>query len=79
MDVIKLNQVCRIHAAGVDGEERVEYEPIYIQPSHIESFYSFCSSGRTVLKMASGDRMEVKETPEYIISHMPCDIFNRAG
>lgn len=72
MEIIKLNQVCRIQAAGIDGEERTEYEPIYIQRCHIESFFS---AGRTVLKMTSGDRIEVKETPEEIISRMPCQLF----
>ncbi|QDX29521.1 hypothetical protein [Dickeya poaceiphila] len=67
MNVIKLSQVHLIQSAGIDGQERIEYEPIYIQPSHIESFFS---AGRTVLRMTSGDRIEVKETPEYIISHM---------
>ncbi len=73
MEIIKLHQVCRIHAAGNNGEERIEWEPIYIQVSHIESFFS---AGRTVIELASGRRIEVKETPEYITSHMPCDVFN---
>lgn len=72
MEIIKLHQVCRIHAAGNDGEERIEWESIYIQVSHIESFFS---AGRTVIELASGRRIEVKETPEEITSHMPCSVF----
>ncbi|MFT8211558.1 MAG: hypothetical protein ACMZI0_15085 [Symbiopectobacterium sp.] len=63
MDIIKLNQACRIQAAG--GENRIEFEPIYIQVSHIESFYS---AGRTVLKMTSGDRIEVEQTLEETVA-----------
>ncbi|MFP1879760.1 hypothetical protein [Lonsdalea quercina] len=74
MDIIKLNQVCRIQAAGEGGEERIEYEPIYIHIRHIESFFY---AGRTVIELASGRRIEVKETPKEIISSMPCMIFSK--
>lgn len=62
--IIKLNQQCSVERQGTYGwESGTVYEPIYIAVAHIESF-SF--GGLTYLKMTSGERIQVTETPEEI-------------
>lgn len=70
MKIIKLNQksvITRKVDTIVGWEDEVVYEPIYVVAGHIESF---SWSGNSILKMASGDRIEVGETADEIIQAM---------
>ncbi|MBO2025513.1 hypothetical protein J4733_07750 [Klebsiella pneumoniae] len=40
-------------------------EPVFVAAGHIASMYF---AGLTILKMISGERIDVKETPEEIIA-----------
>ncbi|CAI2526648.1 Uncharacterised protein [Serratia ficaria] len=66
MTIIKLNQQCSVERQGKYGwEPGTVYEPIYIAVAHIESF---SWGGMTYLKMISGERIQVTETPEEIMA-----------
>lgn len=45
-------------------ERQAVFEPIYVIESHIESFHV---AGCTHLKMTSGEKIQVSETPDEII------------
>lgn len=65
MKIIKLDQLCTVERQGNYGwEASTINEPIYIVADYIESMYY---SGNTTIKMASGDRINVKESPEQIL------------
>lgn len=64
--IIKLNQQCSVERQGKYGwEPDTAHEPIYIAVAHIESF---SWGGLTYLKMTSGERIQVTETPEQIMA-----------
>lgn len=65
MIFIKLNQKVAIERQGNYGwEPETVYEPVFVASEHIVSMYF---AGLTILKMSSGERIEVKETPEEIV------------
>ncbi|ARF49796.1 hypothetical protein [Pantoea stewartii] len=65
MKIIKLDQLCTVEREGKYGPETsVVHDPIYVVSEHIESFYYV---GNTAIKMASGEVIKVKETPEEIV------------
>lgn len=73
MKIIKLSQACTVSRpvdSIVGWEEETIYEPVYINANHIESF---AYAGRTYIKMASGERIEVTESPEQIIAVIGVD------
>ncbi|WP_220788615.1 flagellar FlbD family protein [Klebsiella aerogenes] len=64
--IIKLSKRATIEKQGKYGwESESIYEPIFINVDRIETFYF---AGLTLIKLASGDRVEVRETPEEIIA-----------
>lgn len=66
MKIIKLSQQCTIEKQGKYGwDPETVFEPIYIFVDHIETL---TPAGITYIKMRSGERIQVKETPEEIIS-----------
>lgn len=66
MNIIKLSQQCTVEKQGKHGwEPETVFEPIYIFVEHIETL---APAGITYIKMRSGERIQVKETPEEIIS-----------
>lgn len=66
MPIIKLTEQSPIERQGKFGwESATVLEPVYVASEHIESF---AWHGATDLRMASGDRHIVTETPEQIIS-----------
>lgn len=66
MKFIKLSQRATVEHQGKYGwEPETVYDPVFIAPDHIESMNS---AGLTYLRMASGERIEVRETPEEIIA-----------
>lgn len=72
MKIIKLSQQGTIERQGEFGwEPETIYEPVYIVAEHIESF---SSAGNTYLKMVSGERIVVRETPEQILALIDCDV-----
>ncbi|NIC28253.1 hypothetical protein [Serratia plymuthica] len=75
--IIKLNQQCTVDRQGKYGwEPDTAHEPIYIAVAHIESF-SFC--GLTYLKMTSGERIQVTETPEEIMAMINQSVGVKSG
>ncbi|WP_368762520.1 hypothetical protein [Klebsiella michiganensis] len=66
MKFIKLSQKTTIERQGKYGREyETVYEPVFVAADHIISMFF---AGLTILKMTSGERIEVKETPEEIIA-----------
>lgn len=66
MKFIKLSQKATIERQGMYGwETETVYEPVFVVADHIVSMYF---AGITILKMTSGERIDVKETPEEIIA-----------
>ncbi len=66
MIFLKLNQKTTIEHQGKYGwEPETVYEPVFVAAGHIASMYF---AGLTTLKMTSGERIDVKETPEEIIA-----------
>ncbi|MGO0671525.1 flagellar FlbD family protein [Klebsiella michiganensis] len=66
MKFIKLSQRGTVEHQGEYGwESATVYDPVFIAPDHIESM---TSAGLTYIRMASGERIEVRETPEEIIA-----------
>lgn len=64
--IIKLSQRATIEKQGKYGwEPESIYEPIFINVDRIETFYF---AGLTIIKLSSGDKVEVRETPEEIIA-----------
>ncbi|HBX1774613.1 TPA: hypothetical protein MHQ02_02615 [Klebsiella pneumoniae subsp. pneumoniae] len=68
MKFIKLSQKVTIDRQGEYGwEPETVYEPVFVVAEHIVSMYF---AGLTILKMTSGERIDVKETPEKIIAKL---------
>ncbi|MEC6147510.1 hypothetical protein [Klebsiella pneumoniae] len=66
MKFIKLSQRGTIERQGKYGwVPEAVYEPVFVAADHIASMYF---AGVTILKMTSGERIDVKETPEEIIA-----------
>ena len=66
MIFIKLNQKVTIERQGNYGwEPETVYEPLFVATEHIVSMYF---AGLTTLKMTTGERIEVRETPEEIVA-----------
>lgn len=66
MKFIKLTQNSTVEFQGKYGREyETVYSSVFIAPDHIESM---TPAGLTYLKMVSGERISVWETPEEIIS-----------
>ncbi len=66
MKFIKLSQQATVERQGKYGwEPETVYEPVFVAAGHIASMYF---TGLTTLKMTSGERIDVKETPEEIIA-----------
>jgi uncharacterized protein YlzI (FlbEa/FlbD family) len=67
MKVLKLSQqtiLSRPVDSIVGWEEKTVYEPIFVVAEHIESFLF---AGTTHIKMSSGEKIIVRETPEEIL------------
>lgn len=66
MKFIKLSQRGTVERQGKYGwVPETVYEPVFVAAGHIVSMYF---AGVTILKMTSGERIDVKETPEEIIA-----------
>lgn len=66
MIFIKLNQTATIERQGKYGRvPETVYEPVFVAAEHIVSMYF---AGLTTLKMTTGERIEVTETPEEIMT-----------
>ncbi|HHB8215397.1 TPA: hypothetical protein ACN9I9_001646 [Klebsiella pneumoniae] len=66
MIFLKLTQKIVVQRQGAYGwEPETVYEPVFVAAEHIVSMYF---AGLTILKMTSGERIAVKETPEEIIA-----------
>ncbi|HDT5515092.1 hypothetical protein PGO25_15915 [Klebsiella aerogenes] len=66
MKFIKLSQQATVERQGKYGwEPGTVYEPVFVAAAHI---VSMAPHGITTLKMTSGERIDVKETPEEIIA-----------
>lgn len=66
MKFIKLTQNSTVEFQGKYGREyETVYDPVFIAPDHIESM---TTAGLTYLRMVSGERISVRETPEEIIA-----------
>ncbi|HBZ0630555.1 TPA: hypothetical protein MJB77_25395, partial [Klebsiella pneumoniae] len=66
MKFIKLTQNSTVEFQGKYGREsETVYDSVFIAPGHIESM---TPAGLTYLRMASGERIAVWETPEEIIA-----------
>ncbi|TBO71578.1 hypothetical protein EXU18_14890 [Klebsiella pneumoniae] len=66
MIFLKLTQKIVVQHQGAYGWElETVYEPVFVAAGHIVSMYF---AGVTILKMTSGERIDVKETPEEIIA-----------
>lgn len=66
MKFIKLTQNSTVEFQGKYGREtETVYDSVFIAPDHIESM---ATAGITYIRMTSGDRIEVRETPEEIIA-----------
>ena len=66
MKFIKLTQNSTVEFQGKYGREsETVYDSVFIAPGHIESM---TPAGLTYIRMASGERIAVRETPEEIIA-----------
>ncbi|HBX8243157.1 TPA: hypothetical protein MIH45_26915 [Klebsiella pneumoniae] len=66
MIFLKLSQKVTVERQGEYGwEPETVYEPVFIAAEHIVSMYFV---GLTILKMTSGERIDVKETTEEIFA-----------
>ncbi|GEM_PF-1833314 len=66
MKFITLSQKCTIWQPAntiTGGEDKIIYEPVHVNSERIETIYF---AGLTVLKMVSGERIEVTESFEEI-------------
>ncbi|MGE0970104.1 hypothetical protein ACQFN5_09570 [Klebsiella sp. WOUb02] len=64
MIFLKLSQKATIERQREYGwEPETVYEPVFVATEHIVSMYFV---GLTILKMTSGEHIDVKETPEEI-------------
>lgn len=70
MKILKLNQrgvVARQVDSIIGYEEEVVFDPIFVVAENIESFAFY---GATHIKMRSGDKIVVQETPEELCRQM---------
>ena len=66
MIFLKLSQKVTVKRQGEYGwEPETVCEPVFVAAGHIVSMFF---AGVTILKMTSGERIDVKETPEEIIA-----------
>ncbi|EPV8378376.1 hypothetical protein ACW7PC_001993 [Klebsiella pneumoniae] len=66
MIFLKLTQNSTVEFQGKYGREsETVYDSVFIAPDHIESM---TPAGLTYLRMVSGERISVRETPEEIIA-----------
>ncbi|HHG1837992.1 TPA: hypothetical protein ACPURK_004985 [Klebsiella pneumoniae] len=66
MIFLKLTQNSTVEFQGIYGREyETVYDSVFIAPGHIESM---TPAGLTYLRMASGECIAVRETPEEIIA-----------
>ncbi|HIF0469125.1 hypothetical protein [Klebsiella pneumoniae] len=66
MIFLKLSQKVTVERQGEYGwEPETVYEPVFVAAGHIVSMYF---AGLTILKMTSGERIDVKETTEEIFA-----------
>lgn len=66
MIFLKLTQKSTVERQGKYGwEPETVYDPVFVAAGHIVSMFF---AGVTILKMTSGERIDVKETPEEIIA-----------
>ncbi|WP_394743806.1 flagellar FlbD family protein [Escherichia coli] len=66
MKIIKLRQQTAVERQGKYGwETDTVFEPVFLSSNHIESM---SPAGLTYIRMVSGERITVKETPEEIIA-----------
>ncbi|ENZ8654809.1 hypothetical protein ACHBFN_000678 [Klebsiella aerogenes] len=66
MIFLKLTQNSTVEFQGKYGREtETVYDSVFIAPGHIESM---TPAGLTYLRMASGERIAVRETPQEIIA-----------
>ncbi|HBR4098691.1 TPA: hypothetical protein L9U11_001993 [Klebsiella pneumoniae] len=66
MKFIKLTKNSTIEHQGKYGQvPETFYEPVFVAAGHIVSMHF---AGLTILKMTSGERIDVIETPEIIIA-----------
>ncbi len=66
MIFLKLTQNSPVEFQGKYGREtETVYDSVFIAPGHIESM---TPAGLTYIRMASGERIAVRETPEEIIA-----------
>ncbi|EOI2370516.1 hypothetical protein [Klebsiella aerogenes] len=66
MKFIKLSQQATVERQGKYGwVPETVYEPVFVAAAHI---VSMAPHGITTVKMSSGERIDVKETPEEIIA-----------
>lgn len=66
MIFLKLSQKVTVERQGEYGwEPEAVYEPVFVAAEHIVSMYF---AGLTILKMTSGERIDVKETTEEIFA-----------
>ncbi|HCJ6653677.1 TPA: hypothetical protein NVL90_003311 [Klebsiella oxytoca] len=66
MIFIQLTQLSTVERQGkYDRETETVYDSVFIAPDHIESM---TPAGITYIRMTSGDRIEVRETPGEIIA-----------
>lgn len=66
MTFLKLTQNSTVEFQGKYGREsETIYDPVFIASDHIESM---TPAGLTYLRMVSGERISVRETPEEIIA-----------
>ncbi|HDY9328356.1 hypothetical protein ACY0I5_19975 [Klebsiella pneumoniae] len=66
MIFLKLSQKVTVERQGEYGwEPETIYEPVFVAAEHIVSMYF---AGLTILKMTSGERIDVKETTEEIFA-----------
>ncbi|HAK7427692.1 TPA: flagellar FlbD family protein [Salmonella enterica] len=74
MKILKLSQQATI-SRQVDSiigwEEETIYEPIFVVAEHIESFLF---AGVTHIKMTSGERIIVRETPDKILTLIGAEV-----
>jgi len=67
MKILTLTQKCSVWSADssiTGGQTRFVSEPVYVNAEQIESMIH---AGNTILKMISGERIEVTESPQAII------------
>ena len=70
MKILKLSQksvLTRKVDSIIGFEDQVIYEPVFLVAEQIESFAFY---GETHIKMCSGDKLVVQETPEEICRQM---------